>query len=67
MVADERQHKIVLHSKRSAGRLDHHVVHADFLHGTVEISFDLVILDAILEIGLDPVFDVMMQLAAAID
>ena len=41
MVADQRQHEVVLQAHRPARRIHHHMVDADFLHRTAEVGLDL--------------------------
>src|SRR5579872_357557 len=65
MVANQRQHKIILQSDRPPRSDDHNVIHADFLHRTAEVRLDLSGFDAVLEVWLDPVLHMMMNLRLA--
>src|SRR5690348_12502436 len=67
MVSNQREDKIVLQAHRPARGRDYCVVDSDFLDVTVEKSFDLSVLDAILEVGLDPVLYVMVELRTAVN
>src|SRR5437660_4246577 len=66
MVADERQYEVVLQANRAARRVDDHVIDANFLHGAVEEGFNIAVLDTVLQVGLDPVLDVVMDLRTTI-
>jgi len=66
MVADKSEDKIVLQANRTARRVDHYMVHANFLHRAVEVRFDVIALYAVFQVGLDPVLNVVVQLRAAI-
>src|ERR1035437_3226391 len=67
MVANQGEHEVILQADRAARRIDKNVVDADFLHRTVEVSLDLPILDAVFNVGLDPVFNMMVELPVAVD
>src|SRR5436190_21176054 len=67
MVSGKRENEIILQSLRASRRIQHDKVGSDLENSAVEVSRDLAGLNAVLDIRTHPVFDVGMNLGAAID
>src|SRR4029077_17969353 len=67
MVPSEREHKIVFQSKSSGRSAHRDIITADFVHRAIEVRYDLASLDAVLDVGTHPIFDVAVDLRSAMD
>src|ERR1039458_3276847 len=65
-IADEGEDKVVGQRDRAGGRGQGDVIFGDFGDGGVEVGLDLAVLDAVVDVGQDPVLDVGLHLGAAV-
>src|SRR5713101_2636501 len=67
MVPGERKNEIVLQALRTSRSIKYDVIGADLEDRTVEVGNDFSGLDAVLDVGAHPVFDVRVDLGAAMN
>ena len=58
MIAGHGEHEIVLQPQLALRRVEQDRIRGDLAHGGVEVRGDFMVLDAIFDVGLDPVLDV---------
>src|SRR5215467_638275 len=66
MISGEREDKVVLDSHLAFRRVQYDAICFDLPDGAAEVGSDLPVLDAVLDIGEDPVLHVRMHLRPAI-
>src|SRR5581483_2101984 len=66
-VACQCEYEVVLQTDGSARSPPYHVILLDTRHTAAEVRSNLAIFNAVLDIRLDPVFDVMMDLRPAVN
>ena len=66
-IARHGEHEIVLETLFAVGSLDTYEGLTDLEHGGTKVRGDLAVLDAVFDVGLDPVFDVLMDRFAAMN
>ena len=67
MVAGERKDEVVRQRYRAFRRFEPHIVFGDVDYRAAEVCFDLSVLDAVVDVGEDPILHVAVHLRAAMD
>lgn len=67
MIAGEGEDEVVFEGQRAFGRGEFDFIFGDVGDSAVEVRLDLAVFDAVVDIGKNPVFDVLVHLRAAMD